>query len=188
MRRRCAGTNSDALRSSDDRCARSERREEEKPEEKSETKGVTPGGRGGRKPEQDGDYAPEPPHVRAMESGQCAQVSDMSGEHSAGASVAERDRDRADVASPSPPFKQRSLRAVYVLNDGLKAVMASSPESGALQCLQRACDSESALLTTVTFGRLDFGETSVLDSFYDAGEGVEGKLRSDGSVHVRKTK
>ncbi|KAK5898170.1 hypothetical protein CgunFtcFv8_015611, partial [Champsocephalus gunnari] len=52
--------------------------------------------------------------------------------------------------------------------DGLKSVMASSPESGALQCLQRACDSESALLTTVTFGRLDFGETSVLDSFYDA--------------------
>uniref|UniRef100_H3D7Y6 mitogen-activated protein kinase kinase kinase n=1 Tax=Tetraodon nigroviridis TaxID=99883 RepID=H3D7Y6_TETNG len=62
----------------------------------------------------------------------------------------------------------RSLRVVYVLNDGLKSVMASSPESGALQCLQRACDAESALLTTVTFGRLDFGETSVLDSFYDA--------------------
>lgn len=79
------------------------------------------------------------------------------------------ERDRGDVSSPSPTAKQRSLRAVYVLNDGLKAVMASSPESGALQCLQRACDAESALLTTVTFGRLDFGETSVLDSFYDAG-------------------
>uniref|UniRef100_A0A3Q2EAM5 Mitogen-activated protein kinase kinase kinase 15 n=1 Tax=Cyprinodon variegatus TaxID=28743 RepID=A0A3Q2EAM5_CYPVA len=75
---------------------------------------------------------------------------------------------RGEVSSPSPPAKQRSLRVVYVLNDGLKSVMASSPESGALQCLQRACDAESALLTTVTFGRLDFGETAVLDSFYDA--------------------
>uniref|UniRef100_A0A671XEG5 mitogen-activated protein kinase kinase kinase n=1 Tax=Sparus aurata TaxID=8175 RepID=A0A671XEG5_SPAAU len=103
-----------------------------------------------------------------MDTGQSAQVADMAGEHSAGVCVLERDRERGEVSSPSPPAKQRSLRAVYVLNDGLKAVMASSPESGALQCLQRACDSESALLTTVTFGRLDFGETSVLDSFYDA--------------------
>uniref|UniRef100_A0AAY5K6P9 mitogen-activated protein kinase kinase kinase n=1 Tax=Esox lucius TaxID=8010 RepID=A0AAY5K6P9_ESOLU len=79
--------------------------------------------------------------------------------------------DRENVSSPSPSTKQRSLRAVYVLNDGLKAVLATSPESGALQCLQRACDAESALLTTVTFGRLDFGETSVLDTFYDAGLG-----------------
>uniref|UniRef100_A0AAQ6A5P3 mitogen-activated protein kinase kinase kinase n=1 Tax=Amphiprion ocellaris TaxID=80972 RepID=A0AAQ6A5P3_AMPOC len=102
-----------------------------------------------------------------METGQSAQVADMGGEHSAGVCVPERDRERGDVSSPSPPAKQRSLRVVYVLNDGLKSVMASSPESGALQCLQRACDSESALLTTVTFGRLDFGETSVLDSFYD---------------------
>ncbi|KAJ8010749.1 hypothetical protein DPEC_G00078390 [Dallia pectoralis] len=76
--------------------------------------------------------------------------------------------DRENVSSPGPSAKQRSLRAVYVLNDGLKAVLATSPESGALQCLQRACDAESALLTTVTFGRLDFGETTVLDTFYDA--------------------
>uniref|UniRef100_A0A3P9JY45 mitogen-activated protein kinase kinase kinase n=1 Tax=Oryzias latipes TaxID=8090 RepID=A0A3P9JY45_ORYLA len=94
-----------------------------------------------------------------METGQSAQGTDMVGEHSL---------ERADVCSPAPPARQRSLRVVYVLNDGLKAVMASSPESGALQSLQRACDAESALLTTVTFGRLDFGETSVLDSFYDA--------------------
>ncbi|XP_034416501.1 mitogen-activated protein kinase kinase kinase 15 [Cyclopterus lumpus] len=105
-----------------------------------------------------------------MDTGQSAQAADMGGEHSAGVCVAERDRDRerTEVCSPCPPAKQRPLRVVYVLNDGLKSVMASSPESGALQCLQRACDSESALLTTVTFGRLDFGETSVLDSFYDA--------------------
>lgn len=102
-----------------------------------------------------------------METGQSAPASDMGGEHTAGVSLVER--DRGEVSSPSPLAKQRSLRVVYVLNDGLKSVMASSPESGALQCLQRACDAESALLTTVTFGRLDFGETSVLDSFYDAG-------------------
>lgn len=100
-----------------------------------------------------------------MDQGQSAQVADMVGEHAAGVCASER----GEVSSPSPPAKQRSLRVVYVLNDGLKAVMASSPESGALQCLQRACDAESALLTTVTFGRLDFGETAVLDSFYDAG-------------------
>ncbi|MED6232387.1 hypothetical protein ATANTOWER_029027 [Ataeniobius toweri] len=99
-----------------------------------------------------------------MDQGQGAQVADMVGEHAAGMCASER----GEVSSPSPPAKQRSLRVVYVLNDGLKSVMASSPESGALQCLQRACDSESALLTTVTFGRLDFGETAVLDSFYDA--------------------
>ncbi|XP_037312384.2 mitogen-activated protein kinase kinase kinase 15 isoform X2 [Pungitius pungitius] len=126
MRRRCWGTNPDALLSADDSCA------------------------------------------TAMDTSQSAQVADMGGEHSAGVCAADRDRERGEVTSPCPPAKQRSLRVVYVLNDGLKSVMASSPESGALQCLQRACDAESALLTTVTFGRLDFGETSVLDSFYDA--------------------
>ncbi|KAL7840643.1 hypothetical protein AOLI_G00259660 [Acnodon oligacanthus] len=88
------------------------------------------------------------------------------GDHAPNMSMAAA--ERAEVSSPSPLTKQRSLRAVYVLNDGLKAVAANSPESGALQCLQRACDAESAILTTVTFGRLDFGETSVLDTFYDA--------------------
>ncbi|XP_051970573.1 mitogen-activated protein kinase kinase kinase 15-like isoform X3 [Xyrauchen texanus] len=94
-------------------------------------------------------------------------TAEAGGDHTAAVSMSAV-VDIADVASPSPVTKQRSLRAVYVLNDGLKAVAANSPESGALQCLQRACDAESAILTTVTFGRLDFGETSVLDSFYDA--------------------
>ncbi|KAK7881628.1 hypothetical protein WMY93_030037 [Mugilogobius chulae] len=102
-----------------------------------------------------------------METVQNSQVSDMTGEHCNAGPCA---LDRADVSSPCPAVaKQRSLRVVYVLNDGMKSAMAISPESGALQCLQRACDAESALLTTVAFGRLDFGETSVLDSFYDAG-------------------
>ncbi|KAB5533319.1 hypothetical protein PHYPO_G00130370 [Pangasianodon hypophthalmus] len=93
-------------------------------------------------------------------------AAEAGGDHAASVTVAAA--ERADVPSPSLVSKQRSLRAVYVLNDGLKAVAANSPESGALQCLQRACDAESAILTTVTFGRLDFGETSVLDTFYDA--------------------
>lgn len=85
----------------------------------------------------------------------------------------------AASALPEPPSsgegaqwlsKQRSLRVVYVLNDSMKAAMGGSPESGALQCLRRACDSEGAQLTSVNFGELDFGETEVLDTFYDAGE------------------
>uniref|UniRef100_A0AAY4AMF0 mitogen-activated protein kinase kinase kinase n=1 Tax=Denticeps clupeoides TaxID=299321 RepID=A0AAY4AMF0_9TELE len=99
-----------------------------------------------------------------MESTAPQQAADAGGEHMGNAPGAER----ADGSSPGPAARQRSLRAVYVLNDGLKAVAANSPESGALQCLQRACDAESAILTTVTFGRLDFGETTVLDTFYDA--------------------
>ena len=38
------------------------------------------------------------------------------------------------------------------------------------QCLLRACEAEGAHLTSVPFGELDFGETAVLDAFYDAGE------------------
>ncbi|XP_020845594.1 mitogen-activated protein kinase kinase kinase 15 isoform X1 [Phascolarctos cinereus] len=64
--------------------------------------------------------------------------------------------------------RQRSLRAVYVLNDSPKGGAGCSPEAGALQCLQRACEAEGAHLATVNFGELDFGETAVLDTFYDA--------------------
>ncbi|XP_054830972.1 mitogen-activated protein kinase kinase kinase 15 [Eublepharis macularius] len=68
-----------------------------------------------------------------------------------------------------PVLRQRSLRAVYVLNDNPKGASgARSPEAGALQCLVRACEAEGAQLTTVNFGELDFGETAVLDAFYDA--------------------
>lgn len=70
-------------------------------------------------------------------------------------------------AAPRP----RCLRAVYVLNDPPKAgAGARSPEAGARQCLLRACEAEGAQLSIVNFGELDFGETAVLDAFYDAGE------------------
>lgn len=101
-----------------------------------------------------------------MEASSSQSAVESGGDHAstAGAGALER----SEINSPFPQPKQRSLRVVYVLNDGLKAVQANSPESGALQCLQRACDAESAILATVTFGTLDFGETSVLDTFYDA--------------------
>uniref|UniRef100_A0A8B9F293 mitogen-activated protein kinase kinase kinase n=1 Tax=Amazona collaria TaxID=241587 RepID=A0A8B9F293_9PSIT len=65
--------------------------------------------------------------------------------------------------------RSRCLRAVYVLNDPPKVgAGARSPEAGARQCLLRACEAEGAQLGMVNFGELDFGETAVLDAFYDA--------------------
>ncbi|KAM4790049.1 mitogen-activated protein kinase kinase kinase 15 isoform 4-T4 [Cyanocitta cristata] len=75
--------------------------------------------------------------------------------------------EAAELGSADP--RPRCLRAVYVLNDPPKAgTGARSPEAGARQCLLRACEAEGAQLSTVNFGELDFGETAVLDTFYDA--------------------
>ncbi|XP_060038913.1 mitogen-activated protein kinase kinase kinase 15 [Erinaceus europaeus] len=63
---------------------------------------------------------------------------------------------------------RRALRAVYVRSESAQGSAAVSPEAGACQCLQRACEAEGAHLTSVPFGGLDFGETAVLDAFYDA--------------------
>uniref|UniRef100_A0A673UKX4 mitogen-activated protein kinase kinase kinase n=1 Tax=Suricata suricatta TaxID=37032 RepID=A0A673UKX4_SURSU len=41
-------------------------------------------------------------------------------------------------------------------------------ESEALQSLREACETVGATLETVQFGKLDFGETAVLDRFYNA--------------------
>lgn len=77
--------------------------------------------------------------------------------------------EAAEVGAAAP--RPRCLRAVYVLNDPPKGGGgARSPEAGARQCLLRACEAEGAQLGTVNFGELDFGETAVLDAFYDAGE------------------
>lgn len=65
---------------------------------------------------------------------------------------------------------RRALRTVYVRNESPQGGAAGGPEVGALQCLLRACEAEGAHLTAVPFGELDFGETAVLDAFYDAGE------------------
>ncbi|CAO2624146.1 Mitogen-activated protein kinase kinase kinase 15 [Lemmus lemmus] len=64
---------------------------------------------------------------------------------------------------------RRALRAVYVRSESSQgAAAAGDPEAGAFKCLLRACEAEGAHLTSVPFGELDFGETAVLDAFYDA--------------------
>ncbi|XP_021788265.2 mitogen-activated protein kinase kinase kinase 15 isoform X1 [Papio anubis] len=63
---------------------------------------------------------------------------------------------------------RRALRAVYVRSESSKGGAAGCPEAGARQCLLRACEAEGAHLTSLPFGELDFGETAVLDAFYDA--------------------
>ncbi|XP_008053937.1 mitogen-activated protein kinase kinase kinase 15, partial [Carlito syrichta] len=63
---------------------------------------------------------------------------------------------------------RRALRAVYVRSESSQGGAAGGPEAGARQCLLRACEVEGAHLTSVPFGELDFGETEVLDAFYDA--------------------
>ncbi|KAH0513371.1 Mitogen-activated protein kinase kinase kinase 15 [Microtus ochrogaster] len=63
---------------------------------------------------------------------------------------------------------RRALRAVYVRSESSQGAAAGDPEAGALKCLLRACEAEGAHLTSIPFGELDFGETAVLDAFYDA--------------------
>ncbi|XP_048652464.1 mitogen-activated protein kinase kinase kinase 15 isoform X2 [Marmota marmota marmota] len=86
--------------------------------------------------------------------------------------LAEPDRAAEDAAAGScggsgggPP---RALRAIYVRSESSQGGAVGGPEAGALQCLLRACEAEGAHLTSVPFGELDFGETAVLDAFYDA--------------------
>uniref|UniRef100_A0A8C6RK75 mitogen-activated protein kinase kinase kinase n=1 Tax=Nannospalax galili TaxID=1026970 RepID=A0A8C6RK75_NANGA len=87
------------------------------------------------------------------------------------AGLAEPDRT-ADVAGggevESAHGPRRALRAVYVRSESSQGAAAVSPEAGALKCLLQACEAEGAHLTSVPFGELDFGETTVLDAFYDA--------------------
>ncbi|XP_057574451.1 mitogen-activated protein kinase kinase kinase 15 [Hippopotamus amphibius kiboko] len=74
----------------------------------------------------------------------------------------------AGVAGEGGGGPRRALRAVYVRSESPQGGAAGGPEAGALQCLLRACEAEGAHLTSVPFGELDFGETAVLDAFYDA--------------------
>ncbi|TRY59171.1 hypothetical protein DNTS_032419 [Danionella cerebrum] len=62
--------------------------------------------------------------------------------------------------------KSRSVTVAYVRNS--ESCQPLSPESMALQCLKDACDAVVCKLDVVPFGKLDFGETSVLDQFYNA--------------------
>lgn len=104
-------------------------------------------------------------------SGDAEQISPPNGTEPFAASEGTPGIAGGGEASNGPLMRPRSLRAVYVVNENLKGSSgARSPEAGALLCLVRACEAAGAQLTTVNFGELDFGETAVLDVFYDAGE------------------
>ncbi|CAL8316277.1 unnamed protein product [Boreogadus saida] len=60
----------------------------------------------------------------------------------------------------------RQVTVAYVINSELS--QGSNAENLALRCLKDACDSLGSKLETVHFGKLDFGETLVLDRFYNA--------------------
>ncbi|XP_048458677.1 mitogen-activated protein kinase kinase kinase 15 [Rhincodon typus] len=106
----------------------------------------------------------------------CAELAQGSpscwGEQQAGSRLGQRRRqqwaaggsEECSVIS-AVPRSQRCPRAVCVLDETAKL---NSPEWGALQCLARACKSRDTELLNLPFGKLDFGETPVLDSFYNA--------------------
>ncbi|KAM8847277.1 mitogen-activated protein kinase kinase kinase 5 isoform 1-T1 [Synchiropus picturatus] len=72
----------------------------------------------------------------------------------------------AGPLSPGKPPKSRPVTVAYVLNGD--ASQQNPAESLALQSLRDACDAVGSRLETVNFGKLDFGETAVLDRFYNA--------------------
>ncbi|XP_056422598.1 mitogen-activated protein kinase kinase kinase 5 isoform X2 [Hyla sarda] len=66
----------------------------------------------------------------------------------------------------TPATSNRSITVVYVINEGTSGMQVC--ENAALHSLQEACESQGATLETLQFGKLDFGETTVLDQFYNA--------------------
>lgn len=62
--------------------------------------------------------------------------------------------------------KNRAVQVAYVRNSETSQHLSS--ENMALQCLKDACDIVGFKLDIIPFGKLDFGETSVLDHFYNA--------------------
>lgn len=82
--------------------------------------------------------------------------------------------DTGGLLSTGKSCKSRPVTVAYVVNG--EASQQNNHESMALQCLKDACDSVGSKLETVNFGKLDFGETAVLDRFYNAGESSEERL------------
>ncbi|CAL9691816.1 unnamed protein product [Knipowitschia caucasica] len=62
---------------------------------------------------------------------------------------------------------KRPVTVAYVVNS--EANLQNSAEVLALQCLRDACEAVGSKLDSVNFGKLDFGETTELDRFYNAG-------------------
>lgn len=84
--------------------------------------------------------------------------------------------DGGGLLSTGKSCKSRPVTAAYVVNG--EASQQNNAESMALQCLKDACDTVGSKLETVNFGKLDFGETTVLDRFYNAGESKTSKTAS----------
>ncbi|XP_053520795.1 mitogen-activated protein kinase kinase kinase 5 isoform X1 [Artibeus jamaicensis] len=61
----------------------------------------------------------------------------------------------------------RRTTVAYVVNEESQGQLVVA-ESEALQSLREACETVGATLETLHFGKLDFGETTVLDRFYNA--------------------
>ncbi|XP_054675438.1 mitogen-activated protein kinase kinase kinase 5 isoform X2 [Grus americana] len=61
----------------------------------------------------------------------------------------------------------RRTAVTYVINEASQGPLLAA-ECGALQSLREACEVVGAALETLHFGKLDFGETAVLDRFYNA--------------------
>lgn len=72
------------------------------------------------------------------------------------------------LLSTGKACKSRPVSVAYVVNG--ETSQQNNAESLALRCLRHACDAVGSRLETVNFGKLDFGETTVLDAFYNAGE------------------
>ncbi|MEQ2209214.1 hypothetical protein XENOCAPTIV_026691 [Xenoophorus captivus] len=70
------------------------------------------------------------------------------------------------LLSAGKSSKSRPVTVAYVVNG--EASQQNNAESMALQCLKHACDRVGSKLDTVNFSKLDFGETTVLDRFYNA--------------------
>lgn len=79
--------------------------------------------------------------------------------------------DGGGLLSTGKSCKSRPVTVAYVVNG--EASLQNHAESMALQCLKDACEAAGSRLETVNFGKLDFGETTVLDRFYNAGESCE---------------
>lgn len=86
--------------------------------------------------------------------------------HAAGGGAAVGRCSKAFTSAGTPANTNRSITVVYVINEGTSGFQAC--ESAALHSLQEACESQGATLEPLQFGKLDFGETTVLDRFYNA--------------------
>uniref|UniRef100_A0A665WL70 mitogen-activated protein kinase kinase kinase n=1 Tax=Echeneis naucrates TaxID=173247 RepID=A0A665WL70_ECHNA len=74
--------------------------------------------------------------------------------------------DGGGLLSTGKSCKSRPVTVAYVVNG--EASQQNNAEGMALQCLKDACDTVGSKLEAVNFSKLDFGETTVLDSFYNA--------------------